>query len=62
MDAEIVEKLNEFRQSMEDANEAFIRYIKSIAKAREKSEELSTLLQIKIKQPHIEILDFELDG
>lgn len=59
---EFDEKVEELLLSLHNVNKKRAEYLKAISDAREKSEELSTLTTQIIKQPHIQITDYEIDN
>lgn len=61
--------MNEYDKKVEELFSALklidkkrIEYLQAVIKAKEKSEELSTLTANIIKQPHIQITDYEIDN
>ena len=63
MNTEVGHAIRDLMASLNEVNDARIKYHQAVATAREKSEELSTLLNTILKQPHIVIDDeCELDG
>lgn len=55
-------KIEELFSSLHKVTQKRLEYIKAVSEARKKSEELSTLISLIIKQPHIQINDYEIDN
>lgn len=59
---DIQKKLSELFSRLDEVKRARKAYMEAIKAAKIKSEELSFSLQEIIEQPHIEILDYEMDN
>lgn len=48
--------------SLHNVTQKRLEYLQAVSEARKKSEELSTLIKQIVKQPHIQISDYEIDN
>lgn len=56
------ERVKNLLAALQNVNKKRLEYLKAVSYAKEKSEELSTLTNKIIKQPHIQIDEYEIDN